>query len=279
MPWLAIGSQYYRADGDVLRRQQRSRESLLALRGAVAVNLQFVDEPFDVPGLDNCAVLRRDARTVTRRDGRRKPIVSEMFEALASRATALGCSHFAYLNADIEVTAHALDVVSPAAIDAAAYSRVDRDAAGRDLGVEIRGIDMFVVSTAWWARERHRFRAYVAGEPFWDNVYAAIVAMHGRGVIVSDRPGIFHERHDTETRASPFAEYNGYLAALDAPYFSRWAKYVHEIETATANGRPADPAAATARAFRGRPIGLPERAWHLGRQVRARWRYAATRRQ
>src|SRR5512141_571481 len=110
MPWLAIGSQYYREDGDGARRQQRSRDALRSLPGAVPINLQFADEPYDVAGLENLPVLRRDSRTVTGRDGRRKPIVSEMFDALADRARARGCSYFAYLNADIEVTAGALDL-------------------------------------------------------------------------------------------------------------------------------------------------------------------------
>jgi hypothetical protein len=276
MPWLAIGSQYYREDGDGAHRQRRSRDALVALPGTLPINLQFVDEPYDVAGFENCRVLRQDSRTMTGRPGRRKPIVSEMFDALANLARSAGCSHFAYLNADIEVAAGALDLARHGNPDAVAFSRMDRDpVTGSDLAVEIRGLDLFVVSVTWWARERHRFRTYIAGEPLWDNVYAALACMHGNGRIISDRPGVYHERHATDARVTPFSRYNGFLAALDAPYFSRWAGYVAAIEPAAQSGAPIDSDAAIAGAFLSRPIGLFERAWHAGRQLRARMSYSS----
>src|SRR4029078_1275215 len=90
--------------------------------------------------------------------------------------------------------------------------------------------------------ERGRFRPYIAGEPLWDNVYAAVMASHGRIEIVDVQPGIFHEQHAGAWGSGLFAEYNGMLAALDAPYFSRWAHYVAGVEAARQAGGAPHPA-------------------------------------
>src|SRR5262249_60705298 len=94
-------------------------------------------------------------------------------------------------------------------------------------GMLIPGIDAVAFQIGWWTRERRRFRAYISGPPYWDNVYAAIMCSHGRGQIISDRRLIFHEQHPSTWRPEgPLADYNGFLAALDAPYFSPRAVYI-----------------------------------------------------
>ena len=234
---ITIGTRYYPASADSERRQRRSRESLLALTGVHRVNLQFADETFRPEGFETRAVLRHDSTSVTRRDGVRKPIVSEMFDALAAAASERGDRYFAYLNADIEVSADAIGRVAAGGRDAYAFCRIDLAAGSREhRGVLLIGLDMFAVAVEWWRRERRRFRPYIAGESLWDNVYAAILCSHGRAEVVDAEPGIFHEQHPASWGGGPFAEYNGYLAALDAPYFSRWAHYAAGLEAGRAAG-------------------------------------------
>jgi hypothetical protein len=275
---IAIGTQFYPATEDAGRRQHRAREALLALDGVAPINLQFADERFSPEGFRTLPVLREDSRTVTGSHSRRKPIVSEMFDALANAAATEGCRYFAYLNADIEVSPAAIARIESSGRDGYAFCRVDVDPITRaELRVQIFGLDMFAIDVAWWQRHRRRFRRYIAGEPYWDNVYAAILCSHGEAEVVHDAPGIFHENHAAVRGADIFADYNGYLAALDAPYFSRWTAYVARLQEAQAAGVHVDGPLLAAEVFRGQSRSLTDYAVHAARQVRARIRFARTR--
>jgi hypothetical protein len=272
---IAIGTQFYPASGDAERRQGRCRASLLALTGVIPVNLQFVDETFELDGFLTRSVLRQDSRTITGASGHRKPIISEMFDALAGVARAEGCRYFAYLNADIEVSPAALETVLAGDRDGYAFSRTDVDpATGAELGVQIFGLDLFAIDTAWWFRERRRFRPYIAGEACWDDVYASIICAHGRGDVVNEHPGIYHQRHPSVWNDGPFAEHNGFLAALDAPYFSRWCHYAVRLDESRKAGTPLD-----SRQFANETLGharlsAGETVRHAARQLLARVRHA-----
>jgi hypothetical protein len=272
---IAIGSRFYPASPSGERQQRRARAALLALDDVFPINLQFIDESFTPAGFQTLAVLKQDSRTITGGTGLRKPIVREMFDALAAAARAQGCGYFAYLNADIEVTAAALQRVRADGLDGYAFCRMDLDPATRAAtGVQRYGLDMFAIDVAWWTRERHRFRSYIAGEACWDNVYAALVCAHDRGDIVDETPGIFHEQHERSWGGGLFAEYNGYLAALDAPYFTQWATYVAARDARAGTGERIDRRALIADVFRRDSITPFEYARHAARSVRARWRYA-----
>ena len=277
-PRIAIGSAFYRSDGPDRGRQMRACQALLALPGVLPVNVQFHDDDYAPEGLLTRRVLRLDSRIVTGAEGRRKPIVPEMFDALAAVARERGARYFAYINADIEVTPAAIDYVVSGGRDGYAFCRMDIDPVTREnLGMQRYGTDMVAIDAAWWARERHRFRAYIAGEQCWDNVYAAILCSHGRGDVVNHRALVRHEHHPMAWKDGPFAAYNGFLAALDHPYFSQWVRYVHAIEHA------ANPEGEHDRLIRdvlGRHrLSAADRVRHAGRQVRARWRYARLKRQ
>src|SRR5260370_1135103 len=195
---IAIGSSFYPAAGDADRRQQRAREALLALRNVRPINLQFTGDDYAPPGLRTLRVLTADSTTVTGATGGRKPIVTDMLDALAGVADEDGCRYIGYVNNDIEVTQDAIDRLEARGLDAYAFCRVDVDPGTRARpAVGLFGIDLFAADRAWWRRERGRFRPYIAGEACWDNVFAAIACSHGRAEIVHDAPAIFHERHDT----------------------------------------------------------------------------------
>ena len=275
---MAIGTQFYPAQGDAAGRQARARAALLALHGVVPVNLQFVDEHLELEGFRTLRTLRRDSRTVTGAQGTRKPIVSEMFDALAGVASASGCRYFAYINADIEVTPAALEPILSGEYDACAVSRTDVDPeTGAAVGVQIFGLDMFAIDVRWWTRERRRFRPYIAGEGCWDNVYAALVCAHGRGAIINEGPGIFHQAHSVPVTDSPFAEHNGFLATLDAPYFSRWVDYATQLDRMRSAGVPVDGPQLVRTTMGDARLSARDAAVHAARQLRARFRYARRR--
>jgi hypothetical protein len=275
---LTIGSRFYPAAADSERRQARAREALLGLPGVHAVNLQFTDESYRPAGFDTRPVLARDSRTVTGGGTVRKPIVAEMFDALAAVAAARGDRYFAYLNADIEVAPAAVDRILDGGRDGYAFCRVDLAAGTRAAGgVLLLGLDLFAADTAWWARQRRRFRPYIAGEALWDNVYAALFASHGRADIVDVDPGIYHEQHAASWGGGLYAAYNGYLAALDAPYFTRWAMYHARLEQARASATALDREGLMRDVFAPpvlHPLDYPK---HAARSLRAHVRYALSR--
>ena len=272
---LTIGTRFYPASADSERRQRRAREALLALPGVHCVNLQFTDEAYRPEGFDTRAVLRLDSQRVTGGGRVRKPIVSEMFDALAAAAAERGHRYFAYLNADIEVASSAVARIIDGGRDAYAFCRIDLAPGTRETrGVLLVGLDLFAADAGWWRRERHRFRPYIAGEALWDNVYAAIMASHGRAAIVDEDPGIFHEQHDPSWGGGLYAEYNGCLAALDAPYFSRWAHYVTALQTALDQGAAPDRDRLRDEVFGRPPLRPIDRPRQLARSLRARLRYA-----
>lgn len=276
---IAIGTRFYPADEGSEHRQARSRASLLRLDEVVPVNLQFADETHSPGGFRTLPVLRQDSRTVTGAgSGARKPIVSEMFDALAGVARTEGCRYFAYLNADIEVTPAALDTIRHGNRDGYGFSRMDLDpVTGAVIGVEIYGLDMFAIDARWWTRERRRFRPYIAGEACWDNVYASLICAHGRGAIVNEHPGIFHERHHVQWHDGPFAEHNGFLAALDAPYFSRWCHYAAKLDEMRKAGAPVDGQRLADEVLGDARLSARETVRHAARQLRARFSHARQR--
>ncbi|HET6762268.1 MAG TPA: hypothetical protein VFH27_01320 [Longimicrobiaceae bacterium] len=280
---VLLGIQCYDAQGDARRRQDGAVAALAALAASRddvdAVNLQWADSIFHADGLRTLASLREDSRTASGIPrGPRKPIVREMLDLLCDEAARTGRRWFGAMNADIVVTAAAIDRVVGGGRDGYAFSRVDVEAAtGREVELVTAGLDLFVFSVDWWRANRERFRAYVAGEPVWDNVYAAILLAHSDGEIVNRQGLVRHERHPAgDWRASPLAEYTHLLAALDSVYFTLWAHYFDGLQRLRPAGVPGDEAAERAlreRVFRYAP-SPGERTRQAIRGIRARLRYA-----
>ena len=272
---LLLGVNAFAGTGEGARRQGRALERWRGLRGVHLANLQWADDVYDLDGFETHPVLRQDSRTVTGRQGPRKPIVSEAFDRLAAIAAAKGCRWFAYANSDIEWTQAAVDAVAGGGGEVYAFSRGDVDPeSGEVVEMVTGGIDAFAVEVGWWGAHRRRFRAYIGGEPVWDNVYTAILLSHGRGALLNREPLLRHERHPAgDWRGSPFAAYLHHLAALDRPYFTRWAVYHHELLALRAAGASeADELALQRRVFGGR-FSPGERLVQAGRALKWRWRW------
>ena len=270
---MLIGTHTYAAEGEGLRRQTAGVASLLALRDAGAVNVQFAQRPHHVEGLRTLDVLQRASTDIDPR-GPRKPIVSEIFDALAAEDAVRGCAYICFTNADVIVSQQAVDWILGEDRDAFLLSREDFDGVtGAASGMQLGGIDTIAIRGAWWTRNRRRFRPYIVGETAWDNVYAAILMIHGNGVIENRRPLIRHEMHDAG-RGSAFAEYTRLLSALDAFYFTRWCCYWWPLMKLREQGAAAAEEAALARSVFSRRQSAVESAVQAGRSAKARVRYA-----
>jgi hypothetical protein len=274
---VLVGTQFYTANADAARRQARCAASLLALRDVDVANVQWRDDVYEYPGIETLATLDRDAAAVAGAPGRRKPIVVDLCDALAAAAAARGRRYFALVNGDIIVTQAAIDRIAGSAYQTYAFSRRDLDPqSGRDADIVVFGIDGFAFDVDWWRAHRRRFRAYIFGEPCFDNVFAAIMMAHGRGTIENRRGEIRHERHPSQAGGA-FARFNYYLAALDAPHFRMWAHYVAALQQMRERGASdADEQAMLERTFVWKPSRLAA-IWHAGRSARAHWRYARDR--
>src|SRR6202008_3060739 len=190
---LLVGSNFYDAQGDAGRRQAAAVDSLRALKGVALGNVQWADEIFEVEGIRTLPRLKLDSRGVSGRPGKRRPVVSEIFDVLARVAEEEGREYFAYANGDILVSQQAVSRILTGRRETYAFSRMDVDGeSGAELGMMTYGVDAFAARVDWWRRNRTRFRRYLVAEWVWDNVYTAILLAHSDGVLLNREPLIRH---------------------------------------------------------------------------------------
>jgi hypothetical protein len=273
---VLLGVNAFPGSGEAAARQGRALASWRELEGVRRVNLGWADEMLEVDGFESQPLLKLESSGVSGRAGRRKPIVSEAFDHLAALAAARGCRWFAYANSDIAWTQGAVDAIRRSGREAYAFSRGDLSGPGAPPAeVVTSGIDGFAVSVEWWGAHRHRFRAYIGGEPIWDNVYTALLLSHADALLLNREPLVLHERHPAgDWSGSPFRAYLGYLATLDSLYFSRWAHY-HDalLRLREAGASEAEELALQPAIFR-RPFPARARLVQAARALRARARRA-----
>ena len=272
---MLVGTHTYAASGDALRRQLASVASLTSLGVPDVVNVQFADGAHAFAGLDTLAVLRLDSNGVTGRRGPRKPIVTEVFDALATESERRGCRHFCFANGDIIVRAEAVAAVLGSPHDAWVFSRQDFDrATGVPTKMEIAGTDVFAFTVAWWRAHRHLFRPYILGEGGWDNIYTAVVMCHAAAHLENRRPLVWHESHPPGPMPSPhFGQYIRRLAAFDAGYFALWCRYWDGlVRLRAADASEAAELQLAREVFVWKP-SLRDRAVQAGRSLKAEVRY------
>ena len=111
---VLFGTQVHRAPEASWARQMTAMQSWATLTGVERVNLQFAGDDSRVhhPHLDTLAMLTRDSRSITgMMEGPRKPVVSDMCDALAIEAERRGCAYFCFANPDIIITQDAVSAI------------------------------------------------------------------------------------------------------------------------------------------------------------------------
>lgn len=276
---ILLGVQAYSAPGDAGARQLEAQNSLRQLSGVCRLNVQFKDDamPCAVEGFETVPVLERDSRTATGAPGRRKPLIGEVCASLAREAQLRGAAYFCFTNSDIVFTQDAIDVMVAEGRDGYAFSRMDVDpVSGRDIGINLGGVDAIAARPAWWLEHRSRFRDFIVGEANWDQLYTSILLRHADAVLFNARPLIRHRDHPKAwSEVGPFANYNGYLGALDSPYFSLWCEYHARREAWAASGGTEQEHIAFQREIFKRPWHLSTRLTQPLRRARAWLRYTA----
>ncbi len=274
---ITLGSHSYPARGEDARRQSAALDSWRALPDVELVDMQFahLPDPPELPGFRRVQTLRHDSVQLTGAEGRRKPIVSEMFDLLAREALAAGNEIFMFSNSDILLTPETIAAVLAAAEEgckAQVFSRMDFDGkTGADAAMIFPGQDTFALDARWWLENRWRFRPYVVGETSWDNVYTAILVLHAPTRLHNRATLTRHEKHEVIWFQSPFRPHNLLLLTLDSYYHEDWCRYCDGLRVIRADGLAGDEAQEEALrrdSFRLRP-GWRTRLIHAGRVVRA----------
>ena len=246
---LLIGTHFHPVNADGLRRQAQAMDALEALAAGDdvrVVDLQWEPAPDKRPWIRTVCDLRTDSLRASGCEGRRKPIASDVMRALSAIAEREGHQYFMFINDDIVVTPAAVALVRAGGKQAYAFSRLDIDRdTGRALDTTISGLDAFAFDSRWWREHQHRFRPYILGEACWDVVYASVAMCHADGLLAHGE--IRHERHPTVWGQSAFADYNGYLAAIDSRYFALWCEYYARLKALRERGAPVDEERALAR--------------------------------
>ncbi len=272
---VLLGTHTWEASADAARRNAIAIASLQALRDVDIVNLQFRDRPHEYSGLETLAVMPGDSNVLTGRKGPRKPVMFELFDALAREASARELPYFCFTNTDILISQAAIDWILQAGKDAYIFSRRNFDGAtGAPLDIEFAGYDVYAIRPAWWFRHCHRFRTYIAGEGIWDEVYTTIVMCYADAAIENRLSLVRHEAHPmVPVPSKEFGRYIQMLAAFDAGYFSVWCRYYVGITAMREQGALAEDEEAFARrVFVWRPSAA-DRAFQLARNAKAVARY------
>lgn len=230
MPGLLLGTSIS-GRADAAAREAVAQESLAALHDAgtaQCVNLTFVDAASPAGRCEVLPVLRLDAPSVSGTSGPRRPIVSEMLDALAAVAVSRGIDRIGLVNGDILVTRDAAQRALDSPLPALAFSRTDVGGGEPDKNL-LYGVDLFTFDVTFWRERRDKFRAYPLGDGVWDNVYAAVVICHG-GLLLNRERLILHERHPRSREGSAYARYVHLLAARDRSYFTLWCQFAERAQ-------------------------------------------------
>jgi hypothetical protein len=270
---VLIGTQFYKTHGESERRQARAMDALGSLHDVEVIDLQWDPTPPKRPWIRTVPDLQLDSRMVSGCDGPRKPVTTDAMRVLIEQADRGGHRYLMLTNADIVITPAATALIEQNGKEVYAFSRLDVEKdTGRELEPTLAGLDAFAFDVRWFRANRRRFRPYIMGEACWDTVYAAIAMCHGDGLIAS-RGEIRHEPHPTEWGQSGFADYNGYLAAVDNRYFTLWCSYYAQLMASRARGASLEEERALCqRVFQWRPSAAAA-VKQVGRNIKARLTY------
>lgn len=250
---------------------RRALDSWTHLPGVRLVNLQFAGDPAPVahPSFETHAVLREDSRTVTGKQGARKPTVRELLDRLAAIAEEAGCDYAGFSNADILVSPAAIARVVRGRRDAVIFSRMDIDPeTGQPRGEFFSGQDTLFIRPAVYRALRPRLRPYIVGEMPWDVIYTSVLLTHCDAELVNRGDDCRHVDHQPIWTESPFAPYAWRLAHMDWTYMARWYRYYYGAKPMRESGRPAgEEDALREKVFR-RGLTAAERAKDAYRRLR-----------
>jgi hypothetical protein len=227
-------------DNQRIEMQQLCVESINKLKPMhiVPLNICYPDETIMPPGWEVANVLVESADKKLNTQGKRKPFVSDLFNAAADYAKKHGIDWFIISNSDIFFTPNLIYEVRKLLKEkyqTIAISRTDMKYEDNQkvMRLERRGYDVFLCQTSWWDNNRHLFQPYIFGEQAWDDAYAAIMACHSKFHILYTSGLCFHIEHGHEWQdTGPYADYNMSLfKTQDRFYGERFYPFMDEVSS------------------------------------------------
>jgi glycosyltransferase involved in cell wall biosynthesis len=220
-------------DTELIERQEECVKSISHVipSGVIPLNICYKDEYMQPAGWHVAPVLKRSADVELKINGKRKPFVTDLFDAAWAWAEKRGVRWFALSNSDILFTPrliHELRTLLKDGYETLAVSRTDLlriDPVSHEIQVylEVLGYDVFICRTDWWTNNRRLFQAYIFGEKAWDNAFAAIMGTHSKFHILYSEGLCLHFKHPMEWTQGPYADYN--MSIYDGPDSDYQAKY------------------------------------------------------
>jgi hypothetical protein len=162
-------------------------------------NVQFEDDPHnDIDGISSLHKLSRSARDVIQPDCRKLPFVRDIFDVLSDT----DCDYFVFVNSDILVTHHLIDMILTTRPSAVPVNRVDVHPIEsiRDniipYRMEVFGIDAFVFNKKWYLEHSNMFEEFLLGAPWFDHHFAGIMKCMTNNKLGNTWPAmLLHEMH------------------------------------------------------------------------------------
>lgn len=201
------------------------------------LNLCFPDEVLDC-GWPTSPCLQRNSRDTLGIEGRRLPLVRDLFSLTAKEARKRGHEWFAVMNSDIILTPALFTHLASILCGPFETIPVARNEISQWNGLSSplpelwsipdSSLDLFFCRTDWWEANESRFQDYILGESCWDWTYASIMACHSFTHFANNHDGLtLHLSHGKRWGSSTHT--NFYLELLqrghDFPYASRWYQY------------------------------------------------------
>ena len=125
------------------------------------------------------------------------PFINDILNVLEEESKDI----FVFCNSDIILTQSVIDYINITDVEAFGISRIDishinllTDPASI-IRMEPSGFDCWVISKKWWKLNKHLFKDFLIGRPYFDVMYTILMLLNSKNLYVSNKHLIFHINH------------------------------------------------------------------------------------
>lgn len=156
------------------------------------------------------------------------PFINDIFDVLAEECEDI----FVFCNSDIVLTQTLFDYINSVDVEAFGISRTDilsvktlstdSDKVLKNLRIEPAGFDCWVVSKVWWKQNRHLFKDFVIGRPYFDVAFSIVMFLNSKNLFVNSKHLIFHVKHKSSWEGGKDKSYSFNEIQAKTHYVELW---------------------------------------------------------